>query len=341
MKIERVTDHAVMLNCVTASHTDIRLKTSLFEERLVPVKQDDITIFKPLDRRLDFQPPERPMRVLILTSIRDVGKSESVGQFIKTSNGLSYVEGTIEYALRAVHQEGRLKNYIEIAGIVTDDLPEDLAGSNYTATPRTEDSWIFPMNLRNAAGELATNLTVNIPSAYRKLPVADRQERSKAKYQFERSLVRAMHHFQADVLLSDHFMGKIENLIHPDRFDLLGRVLNTHPGITNPDDQYRCVGPEPEMHAIAHANGRVRDNKGNWSRAPRHSWTGATFHAITAKIDAGPRLCEAENTPVYNGDLPEELIQRIYATSKNIVFEMGIKHYAAHFFDPNLKLPPV
>lgn len=276
---------------------------------------------------LEMPAPTRPLRVAFLTSVRDVGKIERVGAQLKNEPGRRLI-GTIEATLRAL-QETDLGNFIEVVGIITDDMPSDLKNSSFSPAPTGGSNWIFPRSLRNAGGELAVDLTRNVPSLFRALPQESPADRRQAKLEFEGNVFNFFKECRADVIVSDHFLCKVEYLIHPHHFGLYGRVLNTHPGITRPDSPYCCRGRLTYELAISKAKASAS-----------HFWlTGASFHVLSADIDDGPVLCDGALTRVYSSDTTRSLINRIYPTSKNRVFLSGIKHYSSNFW-PLIEISP-
>jgi folate-dependent phosphoribosylglycinamide formyltransferase PurN len=274
-------------------------------------------------------PPPEPLKVVILTSIRDVGKEERVGTCASPRDGSSYIKGTIETALKE-SVGGRLADYIEVVAIITDDLPKDLRGSDYVASPDQQGTWIFPRDLRTSSGKLATSITKNIPSSFRALPLKDEVGRKAAKLEFEHRVYNTVRQSGADIILSDHFLARFDFLINPSFYPMLGRVLNTHPGITRHDHPYTTCGKETYSHMRNHARGWRLQDDGTFKRVPPHSLAGASFHLVTSGIDEGPVLCDAELTAISPNDTDEEIARKMYATSKYHVFIEGIRHYASH-----------
>ena len=294
--------------------------------------RQELSWYGPKGTELSDLPRERPLRVLFLTSIRDVGKSEGVGKTWPSKSGRShYLKGTIEAALEA-SRGGSLQDEIEIAGIITDDMERDLRGSDFVAHPSQPGLWIFPRSLRDTQDELATSLVMNIPSDFRALPLTAREERTEAKMRFEKSVYDTMQAVGADVIISDHFLAKIDYLIDDAHFGLFGRVLNTHPGITRKDHPYRCLGVDTDILAWHHARGERLLDGGKIVSVKPHSKTGASFHVVSEKIDDGPVLCDGELTPIFCSDTPEEIGRRLYSTSKNLIFIEGVKHFARNIF---------
>jgi len=274
-------------------------------------------------------PPSSPLKVAFLTSIRDVGKEERVGKCASPGDSSSYVKGTIETALKE-SSVGRLAGYIEVVSIITDDLVKDLRGSDYVASPDQSGTWIFSRDLRTSSGALASSITTNIPSSFRTLPLNDTVGRKSAKLEFENRIYEAVTQSGADIILSDHFLARFDFLINPDFYPMLGRVLNTHPGITRHDHPYKTCGKETYSHMRNHARGLRLQDDGTFEQVKPHSTAGASFHLVTSGIDEGPVLCDAELTSILPTDTDEEIAQKMYSTSKYHVFIEGMRHYASN-----------
>jgi folate-dependent phosphoribosylglycinamide formyltransferase PurN len=288
------------------------------------------------------QKPERPLRVLFLTSIRDVGRDERVGKlrWVKGQNGGRAVTknvGTIETVLKESLRGGELDGYVEVAGIVSDDMPRDFKfpgsrqRSNYVADPREKGHWIFDRELALPDGSKAVEVCKNIPSDFRACPLRDFKERARRKFYFESSVNDFFDETNADVILSDHYMAMIEYLFDKQHFNLGGRVLNTHPGITHRDNPYRTLGNNPYVAMRDHAQGRAKVN-GEYVEIRPHKIGGASFHFLTSSIDGGAVLCDAETTPVYPGEGDTTLAARLYEISKRDVVLAGLKYYASSVF---------
>lgn len=310
-----------------------RALPALMAERLLPLRElpSGVTIYGPDGMEPQRRLPERPVKVAILTSIRDVGVEEGVGRCWEPGRRETYLKGTIETALEAVNDD-RLGDFVEIVAIITDDMGRDLRGSSYVASPNHDGTWIFPRELRNRGGELATSLTVNIPSTFRALPRLDIPGRLEEKAHFESQILAIMQQSGADILVSDHFLARIQFLIDPDFHGLLGRVLNTHPGITREDHPYSCRGKSPDEVALQHLRGERVLEDGTTIKVRPHRWAGASFHFVTPTIDAGPVLCDGELTKLSVTDTSRDISRKIYATSKEPVFIEGLRHYVVNVF---------
>ena len=292
-----------------------------------------IQFFSPVPVPLTFPVPNRPLRALFLTSLRDVAVIERVGRQVCIDGRSTYMQGTIEAALRLSQPGGELHGYLDVAGVIVDDHEMDLFSTDMPRLPTTHQPWIHPLHLRNGNGECAEEFTYNIPSRFRELPLDDDRRRAQEKLAFEGRVADLFERLQADVIIVDHYMAQLEFLMQPSAFGLYGRILNTHPGITRTDSPWTCVGKDSEIRALEHAQGRHWDaERRQYVDVPPHFFTGATFHFVDSEIDRGLILCDSENTPVLPSDNPLSVIQRNYALSKNPVFSWGVRHYASHIF---------
>lgn len=260
---------------------------------------------------------EKSVNVAFITSVRDVGGDDHVGQWVGTKDGPQYMEGVIERCISESLPGGTLHGIVRVVLIVTDDRPKDVAPFGYSAMPevcgKQNGRWIFPPDL--ACDELGTParlLVRNILSEFRSIPKRD-PVRAEAKRAFERQVLDAARRCDAEVLVSDHYMAKIEYL--NGEFGLYGRVLNIHPAVTKLDCPFCFRGPTPTADALKMA----RD--GHTTR------TGATLHLVNEEFDDGPIIEWDAPTPVYPDDTPEELRYRNYQVAKLPVFIRGLQKY--------------
>jgi len=259
---------------------------------------------------------KRPLRVLFLTSVRDIGLCDRNGLSVDTPEGPKYMQGVVEHAVRQTHGGGFLMNLIEVVGVITDDVPDGETG-DYPVLPTDEQPWIHPLSLQNPDGTLLRDLTMNVPSWFRKLPLTNTTRRAEEKLRFEKAVMAHMQEVRADVLISDHYMARIEHLVNG--LGLFGRVLNIHPAITLPNHRFCFPGMTPTADAIARA------------RSGTAVYTGATLHLMDTIIDHGPALTYQCATPVYGTDQPEHLRARNYP-AKCRVFTQGMIHYTQNVF---------
>jgi folate-dependent phosphoribosylglycinamide formyltransferase PurN len=271
-----------------------------------------------------------------------VGRDERVGKLraVKSKHGgreVNRTVGTIETVLQQSLPGGELDGYVEVAGVVSDDMPRDFKfpgsrqRSNYVADPQEKGHWIFDRELTLPDGSRAVDACKNIPSDFRACSLRDFKERAKRKFYFESSVHDFFKDTNADVILSDHYMAKIEYLFDKEHFGLAGRVLNTHPGITHRENPFRTLGSNPYVAMRDHAQGRAKVN-GEYVEVEPHKIGGASFHFLTPSIDGGAVLCDAETTPVCPGESDTTLAARLYQRSKRDVVLAGLKYYASSVF---------
>ena len=255
-----------------------------------------------------------PVRIVFLTSIRDVGADDHNGQIVLTKDGPKYMKGVVEHTVEACRPGGALYGICEIAGVITDDTEKGLAGSGYPLVPTEGEQWIHSLDLEDHHGVRIADMTFHRPSLFRALPLGAVAERHEAKKEYEGQIVAMMRELDADVMVSDHYMARIEFLVNG-TFGLYGRVVNIHPAVTLHNHPYCFRGKSPTVDAIARAKG------GKPTR------TGATLHLVNEKIDDGPVIHWAAPTPVYPDDTPKELRWRNYTIAKLPVFTRGMKRY--------------
>ena len=259
--------------------------------------------------------PTQPIRVLFLTSVRDIGLCDHNGDMVTTPDGLMYMRNIIEQTSEAIARGGRLNGLIEIVGIITDDTEQDLAGSDYSATFMRGKKWIFSPSCVNAKNVPLVNITMNIPSSFRTLPINDTVGRKKRKQVFEIAVLEAFEDLNADIIVSDHYMARLEYL----HIWLPGRILNIHPAVTVAGHEFCFRGKTPTMDAINQA--KVKSIK-----------TGATFHIINENIDEGPVIAYYCPTIVRPDDEPQWLRYRNYQKAKLPLFIEGMRHYVFNIF---------
>ncbi|PIQ76160.1 hypothetical protein COU78_01215 [Candidatus Peregrinibacteria bacterium CG10_big_fil_rev_8_21_14_0_10_49_24] len=266
--------------------------------------------------------PRNPVKLMVLTSVRDVGSCDKNGSSVSTPEGWRYMEGAVERLINESREGGALSGLIEVVGIINDDMEQDMKGSPYPAQPKPYEPWIHLHHLRNESGELIAgeNMTHWIPSTFRKVRTADDPaQKAELKTEFERQVAERMRQCNADILLSDHYMARIEHLIAKEH-GLYGRVLNIHPAITLADHPYCFRGPTPTQDSIDRA------------QTDDHTITGATLHLVNSVIDDGPPIAHMEGTPVYPYDDPQHLRYRNYQQAKLPLLTTGLRHYVEHIF---------
>lgn len=259
--------------------------------------------------------PPRPLRVLFLTSIRDVGECDRNGQTVPTPDRPVYMKGVIEHCVEETYPGRALHRLVQVVGVVTDDAPSDL--KDYPVEPIAGRPWIHPINLRNSDGTRIGSLTRNIPSTFRKWPLTATAHRKQLKESYERSILELKKSLRADVIVSDHLMFWVEHLIK--ELGLFGQVLNMHPAITIAGHPFWFPGKTPTNDAIALA------------ARQKGVLTGATLQIMDEVIDHGPAIAYQCATPVHAHDEEQHVRARNYPL-KCRVFVEGMIHYARHVY---------
>lgn len=251
--------------------------------------------------------PKRPLRVLFMTSLRDIALEEHNGQIININGIDHYIKGVIESTLEETASGGILEGLIEVVGVVFDDTTDDLK-DKFSLIPEENNSWIFPTEL------LSGDNLWNIPSLFRKLPKDDLKGRKESKYNFELSVFQKVKEAGADILILDSYMAKIEYLF---KF-MPNRVINIHPGPTLMGKPFCFRGNDPIRDAILFA----KDNGGP-------VYTGATLHFVNKKFDDGKFIAYICNTPVNEQQDELSLMYENYISAKNPIFITGLRHYVS------------
>ncbi|MDD3861808.1 MAG: formyltransferase family protein [Candidatus Gracilibacteria bacterium] len=282
-------------------------------------------------------PLERPLNVVFITSVRDVGAEDKNGSTITLPDGREvYMMGLIE-AVNRIINDGRndLSNCIRIRGIITDDHPKDRLNGYEIHPNDNEGLWIHPKDIRDDRGELLTKNTHNVPSTYRKISGKTNPERKQqAKLEFEEEAIAVSQQMGADIIVSDHLMLRLENMIAEYRH-LFGKVLNIHPAMTRGDYSFNLRGKTPTADALSRLKGFKINENGIYEQTTPHYWTGGTLHIVDTEIDGGAVLADGEMTPVHPKYTAQQLRYENYSASKIPVFIHGIQHYVRNIF-PNL-----
>ncbi len=273
----------------------------------------------------------KPLKVLFATSMRDIMKYDQNGRMVKTRDGdEGYMQGVIEALAQSINENrDNIARCINIVGIVYDDVAHQRdTGGTFHIDPEKNQAWAYPLDLvMENTGETLGEITQNLPSDFRFLPSDDVQGRAYGKAQFEERLVQIMDEKGADIIISDHLIMQLVNVIRPEVYGLLGRVLNIHPAITHKDHPHKLRGLTPTQDAIDRANGEKRGVDNAFTKVEPYFFTGSTLHFVDAEIDAGAVICDKEGTPVYPDDEPQWLRFRNYQKAKIPVFLQGLQHY--------------
>lgn len=267
---------------------------------------------------------DRPLRVCVITSIRDVGGDDAAGAMVDVRGERVFNKGSLHSLLDACKNE--LKGIVEVCAILVDDVETyerdqgklNGKGRSYSVLPDGTGDWIVPLDYRTSDGKGISDLVFAIPSSFRALP-KEHPERESRKRDFEESIERMASASGADLILSDHALVQFKDL-HKGHFS--GRVVNIHPAVTYEGDPHKLRGATPTRDAIARA------------AAPGgHDMTGASFHFISDEVDGGAVICDIEATRVDPSMTPEELRFDNYRQSKVPLLIRGLA-YLAHNFDP-------
>lgn len=279
--------------------------------------------------------PDRPLKVAVLTSVRE-HSGDGAGTLFP---------GTAEWLLQQIH-DGRselaqaLRCCVDICGVIHDDITRpvraiegkvrsgDTIHRGYASTVREALAnpsmpWILNRDLRNGAGELISSNTAHIPSDWRRTTSGLRHQEIRAalKANWEHQVADTAEQMGADVLLSDELMLLAYDLLR--RYP--GRFLNVHPAILRQDWKWRLPGDTVTSTSIKRA---VQGE---------HFWAGATLHFADDGEDTGPIIADGELTrvcPAKHGT-PDTLRPHHWVSSNHPVAASGLVHYATRLY-PNI-----
>lgn len=309
---------------------------------------------------------EGPLNVVILTSVRDVGREDRNGRMVLVKGRPRYMMGMVEALTIATKEKlWGLDKLIKLTGVIYDDTEDDVIKNKlgpyslYTPTD-LRGQWIHPIDQRNAEDIPLLSLTKNVPSDFRALPKNAKDERNAKRREWEDEVFRVSQELGADFVLSDHLMVKIRHLFEEIRYGV-GKVLNIHPAIMDPKDPGRLPGSTPTMDALSRATGAsvldkktglylpfIRDRKtGKEVKIPRNEryFTGASLHIIDdVYLDNGPVIADSKSTQVipYDEDLiirdlgyqatAEQELRYFNYRVKLAVLACGLEHYVKNIF---------
>jgi folate-dependent phosphoribosylglycinamide formyltransferase PurN len=261
---------------------------------------------------------QTPIRVVFLTSIRDIGGDDRNGSVVETQGGQQYMLGVIEHAVRQCHPLGSLHGLMDVAGVITDDLGTEkrLLESYYPVKPTKGMHWIHPLDLQDHYGDRIVDRTFWLPSDFRRLPLMDVEGRSRRKLEYESDVLDIAEGLGANVIVSDHYMCKI---VHLHKW-LPRAVLNIHPAITWLGHSFCFRGKSPTDDALKMAH------------TGRLTMTGATLHYVDDQIDDGPIIAVNTQTPVRSDDAKQTLRYRNYRIAKLPTFVAGMRNYIEHHY---------
>ncbi len=254
--------------------------------------------------------PDATLRVVVATSIRNIGGDDKIGSTVKVGDQELYLKGTLESLLDATNVGAQYINKISVVGVVVDDMPQTDQLYGYSALPDPQNhNWIIPSNYQYR-GQPIADLVQHIPSSFRALPLEDKSARRHAKEEFEKAVLQYADQVQADVILSDHLMLKIE------RMHTVMPTVNIHPAVTRPDSPYMCRGKiiTAEIINRANQNGSTQ--------------TGATLHFINDNFDDGLIIADADHVQIMSGTSEELVRHQVYQEAKNPLVIEGLIHLA-------------
>ncbi len=255
--------------------------------------------------------PTKPLRVLIATSIRDVGVDDNVGKQIMIDGRPTYMRGVLESLLMASGEGGPFRDQFQVAGVAVDDVQGQDRLDDYTALPQQDRQWIVPFGT-TYNGQPLKEIVHSHPSLFRKI-AGNPALKADEKKRFETGLVELAKKLDADVILSDHFMLRFELT------QQLMPTINIHPAVTNPDNPACCRGKTPTKDILERA---ARDGS---------TRTGAALHFVNAEFDDGVIIADTDRVVVKNDWDKNRLRLEVYNQAKIPVVQLGLSHLREHF----------
>ena len=167
-----------------------------------------------------------PLKILVVTSLRDVAVTCQSGQFVMIDNVPTYMKGTLETLLEETNTNGAYEKNLQVVGIVIDDVPGKDNLENFSIFPEENYDWIMPKEYIYRDIPLQ-EMICNCPSIFRKIPFSQSQERKERKQEFESQIAKLAQKLTADIILSESLLVILEEIHH----HIV--TLNIHPAITN------------------------------------------------------------------------------------------------------------
>jgi folate-dependent phosphoribosylglycinamide formyltransferase PurN len=287
-------------------------------------------------------PPIKPLKVVVITSVRDIGLDDQVGLKVpvrvgdSTQTETKKMKGVVKSLIR--ESFGEFGKYIQVAGVIVDDVADEKEGrkilqAGYSITPDNlteEQKWIMNPNLKLPDGRYVKDITEHLPSSWRKIPKGMEEEKAAQKLHYEKRLEQKLLEMGADIVISDHLLFRLQYLHNEGNFK--GRVLNIHPAITWAEDPFVCRGLTPTKDTLERAQ-QYRNGAGDF-------YTGASLHFIADEIDGGAVIADCANTKVHPDWGPQDLRWNNYEQSKRPLIIEGLKYYASNIdmFDRYIKI---
>jgi len=265
------------------------------------------------------------INLAIATSIREIVGDEQVGKVNQTYH--EYLKSLSEHLALLLNRNSDMAETYNLAAILTDDRnPVYQVPFTSSTRPWPEEAY---STIRSHSGDLIRTprldeLVINIPPEFKAgqvpslVQIANTLHRSDSYWE---KVVAAMRDLKVDVLLMHSyiaFMG--DPMVADEDGAFTGRVLNLHPGITNPHNPRRLPGWFPNRDAL------TRAKNGGWNQ------TGASLRVVeqyrgTASLDRGPVIFDLETTRVDPSEDLQDLKFRNYATQMGVV-EQGLVAFA-------------
>jgi len=297
-------------------------------------------------------PTHRPVNIAYLTSCRELGLDEKVGQIIiDPVNGhqYGYREGNLEHLVSLLQKGGdKFSKYFNLTAVIVDDNDSQYARTWLAPLwPQDTEVPLRDVDHHVIARPTLENLTFRIPSQpwkdlRRDTMQGESQEafmarKAMAKSEYERQILRVLERQEVDLVLSDSYVTIIgSTLLDAYR----GRILNIHPAVTQVGDPDRLPGLTPtrdaytravhgyiiidDKKAVDHPTGEVievvyDDRKRTAVRVQPSNVTGVTVHIMNEQVDNGPIVRCYKYQFFVEGITPEAIRTMNYRLKREIL----------------------
>ena len=252
------------------------------------------------------------LKILVVTSLRDVAVTCQSGQFVNIDGIPTYMKGTLENLLEETNTNGNYAKEIQIVGVLIDDIPNKDNLENFSIFPEDNYDWIMPKEYIYR-GVPIREMIYNCPSIFRKISLSKSQKRKAKKQEFESQIVQLAAKLSADIVLSDSLLVILKDVHH--------RIVtvNIHPAITNQNSVFcsRGVSPIEDILKKVEETGKTR--------------TGASLHFINDNVDDGAVIADTDIVEVEEGWDSRKLRYYTYQQAKNPLLLEGLSFFKKQY----------
>jgi folate-dependent phosphoribosylglycinamide formyltransferase PurN len=270
-------------------------------------------------------------KLVYILSLRNAA-ADQAGQSIDYKGGRRYMKSPLEY-LAGILDGTPLGEAYSLEAVLFDDdegSPRDrqaLRDYGFGFDPARR--WIVPGDL-TVQDRPVNDLFHNVPSTYRRLPLAATAERAAGKRDFERRLLEKLTALGADLVVLDGLLVILDQLARP-QSPFFRRIVNIHPGITRLESPYERRGAWATLDALYGAKGQRVVDWHTRETVPIDPVlkTGASFHYVDTGIDSGEVIVDVLGTDIDPADTILELRWNNFNRSLFPALQQGLALMAA------------